>query len=42
MESRRALAELIGDADSALDKAKSTGWSKVVIVPDGSADLDSD
>ena len=41
-ESRRALAELIGDADSALDKAKSTGWSKVVIVPDGSADLDSD
>jgi diguanylate cyclase (GGDEF)-like protein len=33
-ESRRALAELIGEADSALDKAKSTGWSKVVVSPD--------
>jgi diguanylate cyclase (GGDEF)-like protein len=40
-ESRRALAELIGEADSALDKAKSTGWSKVVMTPDGSADPDS-
>jgi diguanylate cyclase (GGDEF)-like protein len=40
-ESRLALAELIGDADSALDRAKSTGWSKVVIGPDGSADPDS-
>jgi diguanylate cyclase (GGDEF)-like protein len=33
-ESRRALAELIGAADSALDKARSTGWNKVVVVPD--------
>ncbi len=37
-ESRRALTELIGEADSALDKAKTTGWSKVVIMPDGAAD----
>jgi diguanylate cyclase (GGDEF)-like protein len=37
-ESRRALTELIGEADSALDKAKSTGWSKVVVFPDGSSD----
>jgi diguanylate cyclase (GGDEF)-like protein len=35
-ESRRALAELIGAADTALGQAKSTGWSKVYVLPDGS------
>jgi diguanylate cyclase (GGDEF)-like protein len=35
-ESRRALAELIGAADSALDQARSTGWSKVYVLPDSS------
>jgi diguanylate cyclase (GGDEF)-like protein len=35
-ESRRALAELIGAADSALGQAKSTGWNKVYVLPDGS------
>ena len=34
-ESRCALAELIGAADSALGQAKSTGWSKVYVLPDG-------
>jgi diguanylate cyclase (GGDEF)-like protein len=34
-QSRRALAELIGAADSALGQAKSTGWSKVYVLPDG-------
>jgi diguanylate cyclase (GGDEF)-like protein len=34
-ESRRALAELVGAADSALDQAKSTGWNKVCILSDG-------
>jgi diguanylate cyclase (GGDEF)-like protein len=34
-ESRRALAELIGAADSALGHAKSTGWNKVYVLPDG-------
>ena len=33
-ESRRALGELIGAADSALVRAKSTGWSKVYVLPD--------
>jgi diguanylate cyclase (GGDEF)-like protein len=33
-ESRRALAELIGAADTALVQAKSTGWSKVYVLPD--------
>jgi diguanylate cyclase (GGDEF)-like protein len=33
-ESRRALAELIGAADSALDMARKTGWNKVCILPD--------
>jgi diguanylate cyclase (GGDEF)-like protein len=37
-ESRRALAELIGAADSALGQAKSTGWSKVYVLPEGSDD----
>jgi diguanylate cyclase (GGDEF)-like protein len=35
-ESRRALTELIGAADSALGQAKSTGWNKVYVLPDGS------
>jgi diguanylate cyclase (GGDEF)-like protein len=39
-ESRRALAELIGAADSALVRAKSTGWSKVYVLPDGSDDAE--
>ena len=34
-ESRRALAELMWAADSALDQARSTGWSKVYVLPDG-------
>jgi diguanylate cyclase (GGDEF)-like protein len=33
-ESRRALTELIGAADSALGQAKSTGWNKVYVLPD--------
>jgi diguanylate cyclase (GGDEF)-like protein len=37
-ESRRALAELIGAADSALDLARTTGWNKVCLLPDGTAD----
>jgi len=35
-ESRRALAELIGAADSALGQAKSSGWNRVYVLPDGS------
>lgn len=34
-ESRRALGELIGAADSALDQAKSTGWNKVCVINGG-------
>jgi diguanylate cyclase (GGDEF)-like protein len=34
-ESRRALTELIGAADNALGQAKSTGWNKVYVLPDG-------
>jgi diguanylate cyclase (GGDEF)-like protein len=34
-ESRRALTELVGAADSALDQATRTGWSKVYVLPDG-------
>ena len=37
-ESRRALAELIGAADSALGQAKRSGWSKVYVLPDGGAE----
>jgi diguanylate cyclase (GGDEF)-like protein len=37
-ESRRALAELIGAADKALERAKSTGWNKVYVLADGTAD----
>lgn len=40
-ESRRALAELIGAADSALDRAKRTGWSKVYVLPDGSGEAEA-
>lgn len=35
-ESRRVLAELIGAADTALVMAKSSGWSKVYVLPDSS------
>jgi diguanylate cyclase (GGDEF)-like protein len=38
-ESRRALAELIGAADTALGQAKSTGWSKVYVLPEGWTEL---
>jgi diguanylate cyclase (GGDEF)-like protein len=34
-ESRRALAELVYAADSALNQAKSTGWNKVCVLSDG-------
>jgi diguanylate cyclase (GGDEF)-like protein len=37
-QSRRALAELVGAADTALGQAKSTGWSKVYVLPDSSDD----
>jgi diguanylate cyclase (GGDEF)-like protein len=37
-ESRHALNELIGAADSALGQAKSTGWSKVYVLPDAADD----
>jgi diguanylate cyclase (GGDEF)-like protein len=40
-ESRRALAELIGAADTALVQAKSTGWSKVYVLPDASDDAET-
>jgi diguanylate cyclase (GGDEF)-like protein len=42
-ESRRALAELILAADSALGQAKSTGWNKVCMLPEelsGPGDLE--
>jgi diguanylate cyclase (GGDEF)-like protein len=39
-ESRRALAELIGAADSALDLARTTGWNKVCVLSDGSDEND--
>jgi diguanylate cyclase (GGDEF)-like protein len=38
-QSRRALVDLIGAADSALDQAKSTGWNKVYVLPDSSDEL---
>jgi diguanylate cyclase (GGDEF)-like protein len=40
-ESRRALGELIGAADSALSQAKSTGWNKVCVLNGGSEPQDS-
>jgi diguanylate cyclase (GGDEF)-like protein len=40
-ETRRALAELIGAADLALDQARTTGWNKVFVLPDGTEDADS-
>lgn len=39
-ESRRALAELIGAADSALSQATRTGWNKVCVLSDGSGGID--
>jgi len=39
-ESRHALAELIGAADTALGQAKRSGWSKVYVLPDGGPELD--
>jgi diguanylate cyclase (GGDEF)-like protein len=40
-ESRRALTELIGAADTALGQAKSTGWSKVYVLPEGSDETET-
>jgi diguanylate cyclase (GGDEF)-like protein len=40
-ESRRQLGELIGAADAALDQARSTGWSKVYVLPEGMSDAES-
>jgi diguanylate cyclase (GGDEF)-like protein len=40
-ESRRALAELIGAAATALDQARRTGWSKVYVLPDGSGETET-
>jgi diguanylate cyclase (GGDEF)-like protein len=40
-ESRHALNELIGAADSALGQAKSSGWSKVYVLPDGQEGLEA-
>ncbi len=39
-ESRRALNDLIGAADSALGLAKSTGWNKVCVLSDDSDEAD--
>lgn len=39
-QSRRALAELIGAADSALGEAKSTGWNKVYVLADATTEPD--
>jgi diguanylate cyclase (GGDEF)-like protein len=36
--SRRALGELMGAADAALDQARSTGWNRVFVMPDGAAE----
>ncbi len=40
-ESRHALGELIGAADTALGQAKKTGWSKVYVLPENSDDSGS-
>jgi GGDEF domain-containing protein len=37
-ETRRALTELIGAADSALDQAKGTGWNKICISAEPASD----
>ena len=39
-ESRRALVELIGAADSALEQAKSSGWNKVIVLADGTSETE--
>jgi diguanylate cyclase (GGDEF)-like protein len=39
-ESRRALIELIGAADSALEQAKSTGWNKVIVLADSTSEYE--
>lgn len=39
-ESRRALVELIGAADSALEQAKSTGWNKVIVLADSKTETE--
>jgi diguanylate cyclase (GGDEF)-like protein len=39
-ESRRALKELIGAADTALEQAKSTGWNKVYVSSDAAGEAD--
>jgi len=36
--SRRALGELMGAADAALDQARRTGWNRVFVMPDGAAE----
>jgi diguanylate cyclase (GGDEF)-like protein len=37
-ETRRALTELIGAADSALDQARGTGWNKICIAAEPATD----
>ncbi len=39
-ESRRALAELLNAADTALGQAKQSGWSKVYALPEGAPEPD--
>lgn len=39
-ETRRALAELVGAADTALGTARQTGWNKICIAAEPSADGD--
>jgi len=41
-ESRRALTELIGAADSALGQAKTTGWNKVCVLSDDPDEAEGD
>jgi diguanylate cyclase (GGDEF)-like protein len=39
-ESRRALGELVGAADLALEQAKRTGWNKVCVISEASDEAD--